>query len=814
MAEKDAKEMPQRRLVLIGARRDGKSSSANTILRKERFESGRIRTAHSEARHEIVENRNLVVVVDTPGWKSSTSLSEISERDKQQLKLYASKCPPGPHAFLLVIPTDSSFTHERRTVVQEHMKLLGDRAWRYTMVLFTFGDYLGKRTIEEHIEREGEALTWLIEKCQNRYHVFNNKDKSNSSQVIELMEKVDDMVNENDDSFYMLDNQMIDTIRKKQEEVAEKATQRLRRVSEQRQKMKMVLSEMEPIQTLRIILLGSRFVGKTSVKDTICGIKERVKETTVFSYAQEGIVGRTKITVVDTPSWHKGFSACDTPEIIKDELLHSLLKCPPGPHVFLLVIDADASFNAQHLEAATTHVELLGASVWKHTMVVFTRGDWRGSRSIEEYIEGEGNSLQSLVERCGNRYHVLDNMNEDDSSQVDDLLEKITLTLAENGWQHFIPNQKMLDALMEKTKRVENAARLRSQMKATRATKGPPKKLKELRILILGEKLSGKTTVANCLLRGKVFPAQPNDSCMARQGQVAGMQVTVVDTPGWYSESECTQQRDREIVRGLTLSPQGFDAVLIVISLDFKFDQDNLNALLDHIKLFGDSIWNHTMVLFTNQDTLGARSLEVFIEREDRPLRWLADKCGNTYHCLHVTDQTDVSQHYRLFEKIEGMSAKNQGRLFCPDLQDVDLRLNKKCKERLRKAVQHMIEQAARKRELKLCQDLKTNLEKLQQDIKEIFSSPLTLATGSKTKKKTVLEDIENQIQGLNVKMMTMTQLRSSMDFGVPSMSGSIHPMDECLQWLSHLDVSTNQDSTLTLNFSESSGYESHVSDG
>lgn len=233
--------MPERRLVLIGARRDGKSSSANIILRKERFESGGIRTAHSEARNEIVENRNLVVV-DTPGWKYSTSLSEISERDKQQLKLYASQCPPGPHAFLLVIPTDSSFTHTQKRAVQEHMKLLGDQVWRYTMVLFTIGDYLGRRTIEEHIESEGEALTWLIEKCQNRYHVFNNKDNSNSSQVIELMEKIDVMVDENDNSFYMLDNQMIDTIRKKQEEVAAKAEQRLRRVLEQRQEMKRVLS--------------------------------------------------------------------------------------------------------------------------------------------------------------------------------------------------------------------------------------------------------------------------------------------------------------------------------------------------------------------------------------------------------------------------------------------------------------------------------------------------------------------------------------------------------------------------------------------
>ncbi|XP_019752034.1 immune-associated nucleotide-binding protein 12-like [Hippocampus comes] len=345
----------------------------------------------------------------------------------------------------------------------------------------------------------------------------------------------------------------------------------------------------------------------------------------------------------------------------------------------------------------------------------------------------------------------------------------------------------------------------------------PPKKLKELRILILGEKLSGKTTAANFLLRGKVFPAQPNDGCMAKAGPGGGVQVTVVDTPGWYSESDCTQQQDREIVRGLTLSPQGFDAVLIVISLDFKFDQVSLDTLQDHIKLFGDSIWNHTMLLFTNQDTLGDRSLEEFIEGEDRPLRWLVDKCGNTYHCLHVTDQTDISQHYELFEKIEGMSAKNQGRLFRPNMKDVDLRLHEKFQRRIiKKALEHKIEQAVRRRELELCQDLKKNLEKLQQDIKEIFSSPLALPTGSKsrTKKKSVLSDIENQIQGLNANIMkSMGQLRSSMDFGVPSMSGSTQYMDEFQQWLSHLHVRTNQDSTLTLNYSESSGYESHFSD-
>ncbi|XP_061635919.1 GTPase IMAP family member 8-like [Phyllopteryx taeniolatus] len=809
--EEEIKEMPERRLVLIGGRRDGKSYSANTILGEERFESGRTRTAQSEVRHGIVGGRNLVVV-DTPGWKSSPSLSEIPERDKQQFKLYASKCPPGPHAFILVIPTDSRFSFKQRKIVQEYMKLLGFQAWRYTMVLFTYGDYLGKKTIEQHIEREGEALTWLIEKCQNRYHVLNNKDKNNSSQVTQLMEKIDEMVDDNDNRFYVLDNHTFHNIKKKQEEVAQKAEERSRRALEQREQMKMIVSEMEPIQQLRIILLGSRFVGKTSVGNTILGIKENDEGTTTLSQVLRGSVGRTDITIVDTPGWRKGFPACDTTEMIKDEVLQSMFKCLPGPHVFLLVIDADASFNTRHLDAATSHVELFGEGVWKHTMVVFTRADWLDS--IEEYIEGEGKALQSLMEQCSNRYHVLDNTNEDDSTQVDELLEKIALTLAGNGRRHFQPDQKMMEALMEREKKVEHAAKLRNERKDTRVVKGSAKKLNKLRILILGEKMSGKTTAANCLLRSKVFPT--NDECLAGEAQVAGRQVTVVDTPGWYSEAQCTWAQDREIVRGLSLSPEGVHAVLFVISLDFKFTKANQETLEDHIKLFGDSVWNHTMVLFTNVDTLADRPLEEYIEREHRALQWLVDKCGNKYHCLNVAETSNSRQHDQLFEKIEEMSAKNQGRLFRADTKDIHLRIDEKFqKKKIKDTVQHLIEQGFRSRERELFIDFREKFEKLHQDIKEIVPAPVALSRGfkGKVKKKSVLSDIEQVIEELNKSIFKSLPLcRNSMDFGVPTMNGSNPEMDKCLKWMSMLQISTNQDSQVTLNFSESSGYRSEFS--
>lgn len=121
------------------------------------------------------------------------------------------------------------------------MKLLGSRVWRYTMVLFTCEDFLGEKTIEQHIESEGAALRWLIERCSNRYHVFNNMEKRNLSQVTMLLEKIDEMVWNNNGCYYQIDEQTFNIIKEKQQEVAERAEKRWKTAEEQRQQMKSLI---------------------------------------------------------------------------------------------------------------------------------------------------------------------------------------------------------------------------------------------------------------------------------------------------------------------------------------------------------------------------------------------------------------------------------------------------------------------------------------------------------------------------------------------------------------------------------------------
>uniref|UniRef100_A0A3B1III5 GTPase IMAP family member 4-like n=1 Tax=Astyanax mexicanus TaxID=7994 RepID=A0A3B1III5_ASTMX len=182
------------RVVLLGWVMSGKSSVGNSILKQKRFVTGK-RTAECVRECGSVAGRN-VTVVDTPGWWKFFS-PELNPKWVQD-KIFGSisKCE-FPHVMLLVLPADTSFNEQQKRVIEENMAIFGEHVWRYTIVLFTWSDFLGDALIEHHIESEGEALQWLIEKCGNRYHVFDNSKVGDHTQVSELLEKIEEMVAEN-----------------------------------------------------------------------------------------------------------------------------------------------------------------------------------------------------------------------------------------------------------------------------------------------------------------------------------------------------------------------------------------------------------------------------------------------------------------------------------------------------------------------------------------------------------------------------------------------------------------------------------------
>ncbi|KAL7881312.1 hypothetical protein AOLI_G00081600 [Acnodon oligacanthus] len=207
-------------MVLLGGQRVGKSSSGNTILGTTAFdaERGFERCVRKQAE---VAGRS-VVVTDTPGWDKLRA-EDTPARIRAEILGSISHCAPGPHAFLLVIPT-GDFSEQQRQGAENMLATVGAAVWRHTIVLLTWGAELGPKAIREFLEIQ-PALKALVEKCGGRVYVLDNKSWTDKPQTDELFRRVEELVEENSGVHFSTDaNYMyskLETHRKELEELRE-----------------------------------------------------------------------------------------------------------------------------------------------------------------------------------------------------------------------------------------------------------------------------------------------------------------------------------------------------------------------------------------------------------------------------------------------------------------------------------------------------------------------------------------------------------------------------------------------------------------
>ncbi|XP_051957640.1 GTPase IMAP family member 8-like [Xyrauchen texanus] len=413
------------RVVVLGHQSSQKTSVINCILGEVESKKSFVKSV----RRDGDVNGRKIALINTPYWWNIFGIQDSREVVKQELVCSVFLCPPGPHAFLLVVDLSLPFTQEHRISIEEHLGLFGDRIWSHVIVLFTRTVSLKDESIEQHIQNQGEDLQQIIQRCGHRYHIFDIDNKGNG--VEELLVKIDGVVTVNNGKHFESDDEKLLEVKKKREEIQERAKARQTMVQEKTEQLT-EKGDVFPLRSLRVVLVGWIIAGKSLAGNTILN-DDVFKAGKIKSYVEgSGDVNGRKITVMDTPSWWKYVSTQFNPEFIQTSLLESVSESGKFPHAVILVIPGDTSFKKEQKRIIEENLSVLGEEVWRHTIVLFTWGDRFPDISIEEHIESEGDALQWLIEKCGNRYHVFDNTNRKNRDQVTQLLQKIDQMVAEN----------------------------------------------------------------------------------------------------------------------------------------------------------------------------------------------------------------------------------------------------------------------------------------------------------------------------------------------------------------------------------------------
>ncbi|KAJ8245035.1 hypothetical protein COCON_G00236280, partial [Conger conger] len=446
---------------------------------------------------------------------------------------------------------------------------------------------------------------------------------------------------------------------------------------------------------LRLVLLGRKGAGKSSAGNAILGISEggftdgSPTEECVERWAH--VAGR-RVVIVDTPGWEWYYPLNGTPEWVKWETVRSVTLCPPGPHALLLVVRAYASVDGTYRKEIQEHMELLGEAVWKHTLVLFTQG--ADPEVVADRIGEGGADLRLLVERCGNRWHVLRSTARGRHAAQDaQLLRKVEEMVAANGGaplemepvrlrleqqgggrrpgeerrsQRLQEERKLRESLREIFTGDGSHVTWREEVQARWPT-GRGRGLPDLRLVLLGERETGKSLAGNAILGGAPFLAgRVTEECTSSQGEVAGRRVTVVDTPGW--ESKRTPERVRhEIGRSVTLCPPGPHALLLVVGVDSDV---TVQAAVEHMGVLGEEAWRYALILFTGGDKLRRGATIQQHVHSSAKAHQLVERCEGRYHVISGAEPVNT-QVTELLEKVEDLVAGNGGQPFTPLTQEI-----------------------------------------------------------------------------------------------------------------------------------------------
>ncbi|XP_025111101.1 GTPase IMAP family member 4-like [Pomacea canaliculata] len=144
---------------------------------------------------------------------------------------------------------------------------------------------------------------------------------------------------------------------------------------------------------------------------------------------------------------------------------------------------------------------------------------------------------------------------------------------------------------------------------------------RNVRLILIGKTGNGKSTTANAILG--------EDLCKPSRGMSSGTQVCswhkvvvddltieVTDTPGVCDTHRDKQDIQKEIAKCLATMSPGPDAILLVISGERRFTDEEHKAFLDLKEVFGEDLTKYLILVFT---AIELEELQEFLENSEQP---------------------------------------------------------------------------------------------------------------------------------------------------------------------------------------------------
>uniref|UniRef100_A0A8C4S8Y5 AIG1-type G domain-containing protein n=1 Tax=Erpetoichthys calabaricus TaxID=27687 RepID=A0A8C4S8Y5_ERPCA len=189
--------------------------------------------------------------------------------------------------------------------------------------------------------------------------------------------------------------------------------------------------------------------------------------------------------------------------------------------------------------------------------------------------------------------------------------------------------------------------------------KGTAKDDNELRVVLLGQTGSGKSSTGNTILGRDYFRAGITRQCRKCRVQWGDTEIAVIDTPGLFDNDLSEEVVKQEVKACISLSSPGPHAFLLVIPL-WRYDKWDMQAMGRIMNYFDGDAYKHTIVLFTHRDALKGQPIEAFVQGSVEAMK-LVEKFGNRYHAFNNQDMGDRVQVQELLQKVKDLVSLSGG---------------------------------------------------------------------------------------------------------------------------------------------------------